>query len=180
MPEHAISIREYARRRGCSEGAVRRAIGDGRIASKAVVRNPHNGRPMVLPNLADSSWREVIKGNNPKLADNVASAATEHAPVPGRSLIDIKRMSAEIELQLKALELKERRGALVDREKVYSSLFSMGKELRQEFENIPDRVIDSILVSDNRNAAHNVLAGAIADVLEKISELFERDIIMKR
>jgi hypothetical protein len=180
MQEQAISIREYARRRKCSEAAVRRAIADGRISSRAVIQNPNNGRPMILPSLADASWREVIKGNNPRLAESVATGGAPVNAPAGRSLIDIKRMSAEIDLQLKALELKERKGSLLDREQVYSALFSMGKELKQELENIPDRVIDTVIVASNRNEAHSILAIAIGDVLERMSEIIKRDISMKR
>lgn len=174
MQEQAISIREYARRRGCSDAAVRRAIADGRISPGAVIRNRNNGRPMILPSVADASWRQVIKGNNPRLAESVAAAP------PGRSLIDIKRMSAEIDLQLKALELKERKGSLVDKEQVYSTLFEMGKEIKQEFETLPDRVIDNMLSAGNRNAAHDILAGMISETLSRISSIIERDLLQKR
>jgi hypothetical protein len=51
-----ISLRAYARRRGCELGAVQKAISSGRIA-KAATRDPATGRLAgVDPDLADELW----------------------------------------------------------------------------------------------------------------------------
>jgi hypothetical protein len=183
MAEEPISLREYARRRDCSEGAVRRAIGEKKIDPSAIVRHPTNNRPMIIQSLADISWAKTIKGaQNSALADklNTNQGSSPANPTNNRSMVEIKRMISEVELQLKALELRERKGQLVDKDKVYAALFNVGKEMRQNLEIIPDRIIDDLFSAPSRNEAHTMLAEAIAEALEKFAEISNRELQGKR
>lgn len=54
--EDAIPIREYARINYCDDKIIRRHIESGRIPDKAVIKNEINGRPMIIPSIADEAW----------------------------------------------------------------------------------------------------------------------------
>jgi hypothetical protein len=194
-----ISIREFARRVGVSDVAVGKAIRAGKIVKALDYTNPK--RPLIDPDLAlqewgkhyDPSYQRTEKVNEnmgkaipeqkpekpkPKPKPPVDEPTEQEPPTPtnGKSLAEIKRQSAEVKLHISALELKEKRGQLVDKDKVYRALFAAGQEVRMEFQSLPDRVIDDILAAKTRNEAHGVLFNAIADALEKLNELGNRQL----
>lgn len=176
-----ISIREYARRKGCSDTNVRKAIAAGKIV-KGVDTSGH--RPRIDPDVADKEWGNNFDpsyaGRNNKLEDNIAVASAPDSPGVGtggkRALADIKRDTAEVKLRQEAIKLREMSGQLVDKEKVYRALFVAGQEVRSSFQAIPDRVIDEILAAKDRNSAHGVLFNAITDALETMSDVLSREI----
>lgn len=55
MNEERVSIREYARRIGVSDTAVRKAIKSDKII-KGLVRD-QNGNPLIIPTIATEEWR---------------------------------------------------------------------------------------------------------------------------
>lgn len=196
-----ISIREFARRVGVSDVAVGKAIRSGKIVNALDYSNPK--RPLIDPDLALQEWGKNYDPSyqrTEKVSENMGKAVTEqkadkpkpkpkpkpHVDEPteqdaptapnGKSLAEIKRQAAEVKLHISALELKEKRGQLVDKDKVYRALFAAGQEVRMEFQSLPDRVIDDILAAKTRNEAHAVLFNAIADALEKLNELGNRQL----
>lgn len=176
-----ISLREFARRLSVTEGAVRKAIKDGKIV--AGVQYDAKGRPSILPDVAAKEWgrnfnpayprNEVFYGKLETAAGDGNSAAPEPQ---GRSLVEIKKMQAEIKLQLDAIELRKAKGELVDKKKVYAQLFTMGQEVRAAFQAIPDRVTDSVLAARDRADAHKILSDAISETLTHLADITKRDI----
>jgi len=79
-------------------------------------------------------------------------------------------------MQQKDLELRKEKGEVVDKDVVYKTLFKAGQELREAFKGIPDRVIDDVLAAPDRLTSHAILSDAITDVLERFSEIAEREI----
>ena len=90
QPEEWVSIREYARRRGCSEAWVRAAIDRGQLGR--ALRIGENGRPWIHPAAADANWprsahegrkgrRAALPRPRPKLAP-----APQPSPPQGLSL----------------------------------------------------------------------------------------------
>jgi hypothetical protein len=185
-----ISIREFARTLGVAEGTVRKAIDSGKIVN-GVWRDPETGRPSIIPDVAASEWGKTynpaydrspaLRGKfvekTPEPAAPAAPAAPS-APIPGsgKSLAELKRLTAEVRLQREALELREIKGQLVDKEKVYNALFAIGQEVKATVLTVPDRVIDSILAAPSRNEAHTLLYSALVQALEAVSELGSRNI----
>lgn len=189
-----IAIREYARRKGCSDTAVRKAIASGKIV-KGIIRKDGE-RPLINPEVADREWSTNFdpnyggKARNPKLRATMLGEAekpqpieqeeqnqTETMPTAGKkSLAELKRDTADVKLRISALDLKQKMGILVDKDKVYKALFAAGQEVRASFQSIPDRVIDEVLASPTRNEAHSILFNAIADALENLSEILNREI----
>ena len=178
-----ISIREFARRMGVTDGAVRKAIRVGKIASGVIY--DEKGRLLINLEVATAEWSKNFNPNyerNDNLHKNLTAASAskdgqiQPPTLTGRSLIEIKKMQAEVRLQLDAIELRKAKGELVDKKKVYAQLFTMGQEMRATFQAIPDRVIDSILAAKDRNEAHNILSLAISEALLQLSEIQKRDI----
>lgn len=187
-----IAIREYARRVGKTDTSVHKAIKAGKIVKGVVVDK--DGKKKIDPDVATAEWDlhkdpsyqrtyKSGKSNTEEIDAPVVSIPSGNAPAqsPGtkKSLADIKRDTAEVKLHISALELKEKKGQLVDKEKVYKALFAAGQEVRTTFQSIPDRVIDEILSAPTRNDAHAILFNAIADGLEQLSEVVNREIVIR-
>ena len=195
-----ISIREFSRRVGVSDVAVLKAIKAGKIVDAIDYTNPK--RPKIDPDLALKEWGKNYDPSYHR-TDKVTESMGQIVPTPEptkraprksttssnelpsgepqptggvKSLAELKRQTAEIRLHREALELKQKRGELVDKQKVYRALFSAGQEARTAFQAIPDRVIDDVLAAKTRNEAHGILFNAIADTLEMLSEITNREI----
>jgi hypothetical protein len=189
-----ISIREFGRRVGVSDTAIRKAIEAGKIV-RAIGTNPNNGRPTLDYDLALEEWKASGGGIHavnyevkPKAAPKKAAPAPkvepkqEPAPVANVSqqpqdtstLVAAKRAQAVYIAKIKELEYKRMAGTLVEKDKVYQSLFAFGQEVRNAFQALPDRIIDELRASQNRNEAHKLLYDSIADVLDKLSAMDEK------
>jgi len=170
-----VSIREYADIKGVAMNAIRYHIKEGRLEGCIDYTTPH--RPKINVALADKALAQYI---NPDYQVGKNLAATEPDAVksdePRKSLNEIKRLTAEIIMQQKDLELRKEKGEVVDKDVVYKTLFKAGQELREAFKGIPDRVIDDVLAAPDRLTSHAILSDAITDVLERFSEIAEREI----
>lgn len=188
-----ISKREFARRIGVSDTAVRKAIKAGKIVKGF---DPEGGRESILFEIA---LREYSATHNPAKATlkrkpkpikSKASKSIDPAPAPepeeageGQTVIDFNTSRAkkmQYEAKIKRLEYEEKTGKLVDRESVYKGLFQIGKEFRNTMQALPDRVIDDIMASTTRNEGHAVLVKALNAALQEFSdagEVLERHIL---
>lgn len=182
MP-NLISIREYARRRNCSDTAVHKAIRTQKIV-KGVVRDEKD-RPKIDPEIADKEWSVYFDHEatqNKELAKKIPkpSTASDAPAVEGGgtqgSYAKARLALTMAKAQTAALDFKVKSGKLVDKGAVYSSLFTAGQEVRAAMQAIPDRHIDEILAAPSRNEAHTILYNVIADALEKLSELGKREL----
>lgn len=202
--EELISIREYARRKKCSDTTIHKAIKSEKIV-KGVVKV--GGKPKILESVADKEWGmnfnpaySTAPGRNPHLnnqmlpevdrtegrqmintglpTDDTEVITSAPRTVNGKkSLADLKRDKAEVDLATSLIVLKERKGQLVDKDKVYKALFLAGQEVRTMFQSIPDRIIDDILSAKSRSEAHGVLFESISEALDTLSKVIERDIV---
>lgn len=180
-----LSIREFAKRIGVSDVAVGKAIRSGKIVKGVDYTNPK--RPKIDPDVAMKEWGKYYNPNYEREQTKKLHGVSDSSPSPseiapsepspaGRSIAEIKRQQAEVKLRVSALELKEKQGQLVDKQKVYKALFAAGQEVRTALQAVPDRVIDDVLAAQSRNEAHQVLFNAIADTLEMLSEITNRDV----
>jgi hypothetical protein len=193
-----ISIREFSRRVNVSDTAIRKAINAGYIVAGRVFEN---GGPRILFEEAKREWdiyqtqqgkavtakpktgtptQSAKPAVNPTPPAPVVPAPLGEAPKPQAGTIAAARLVKEqLNAKLLEIELKEKMGKLVDKDRVYAALFSAGKELRVNLQTIPDRHIDDILAAPSRNEAHTILYNAIAEVLEQITELGKTDFTRK-
>jgi hypothetical protein len=105
---------------------------------------------------------------------NVAAPGT--LPDGRKSKAELDRLKAEVQLQLSALELRERKGQLVDKDRVYRALYGIGQEIKTSILSVPDKVLDNILAAGTRNEAFQLLYAALTDALTQLSEIKEGDL----
>lgn len=180
-----ITITAYGRQKGVSHTAVNRAIEAGRIV-KGVVRLA-NGTKRINPKIADKEW---IENTNPdhwrtKYSTQGGRNATEVDPEASKaegnaSLNAAKRAKAILDAKMAELDYRKKAGELVEKKKVYETLYTWGKELRNELLQVPDRVIDEVLGAPGRNEALTRLYDELAAVLDKLTKNEGREIVVDR
>lgn len=180
-----ISIREYARRIGCSHNAVYKAIKNGHISNKALKIDKNGRRRGINPDIADAEWSQTFDPNtarNPELLRHLMAKAAEGSKLTDRnrsktvdsiSKAKAQQVEAVYRAKLRELEYKEKAGILVNKDQVYKELFAVGRMLRSAMQSIPDRYIDEIIAAGSRNESHRILQEAIDDELQRLSELDE-------
>jgi len=146
-----MGYREYARHRGCTLGAVQKAIEAGRIT--VVVDD--RGAKKIDSEQADKAWdqnTDLAKQSLLHAPDSAAAGQTseqsgepdEDAPLPGDSdryktaraeREEIRRDSERLELQLK-------QGSLIDVDEAGRIAYTKFRALRDSLLNVPARVKD--------------------------------------
>ena len=202
-----ISIREYARRKEMSDMYIRRMIKEGVITPRSITTNPNNGRPMILPLYAEEDWamnystkgevnrhrfrksKKTYVKPKPKPSGTLPKVEVDglaDQPAPGtlpdgrKSKAELDRLHAELKVQMAAIELRERKGQLVDKDRVYTALFDLAQELRKEIMSVPDKTIDNIRAAKTRQEAHSYLYEALTNALTTIAEMKEGDLNLKK
>lgn len=174
-----ISQREYANRLGLSNEAVSKAIREGKI-DKGWDRQ--EGK--IIVEYANREWGALhMKTNVSRLLQQEPGEEVQPADWPSSgkrsgltltnesSFAEAKRVREIIYAQLAALDLKERKEELVRKDEVYKQLYAFGQQIRVALMSTPDRGIDAILASKNRAEAYNILAGALQEVLEGLTNV---------
>jgi hypothetical protein len=179
MAEERISLREYGRRKGVSDTAVRKAIHAGKIV-EGVVKDK-SGKPWIIQEIADREWssnhnpvyERTVKSGKP----NAAAVAQKEPDAPGvpesggnATLAAAKRAKAVFDAKLAELSFKEKSGSLVRKDEVYRALYAFGQSVRSAIQAVPDRVIDDVLSAGSRNEAHLLLQKALDEALLKLAE----------
>lgn len=186
-----VSIREYGRRKNVSDTAIRKMIKAGKIVKGLVYEN---GIPRINIEEADKEFTlyessptrgakkepevkaEQQKRVTPPKQHPEPKAPEPHPEPPAGTLAATKLITAKLKAKDLELKVKKLQGLLVDKSKVYSALFSFGKEMRVNMQAIPDRFIDDILSAGSRNEAHTILFNAISDALESLTDLSKTDL----
>lgn len=183
--ENKVSIREYARSKGVSDTAVRKAIKSNKINA-----GYDSTSKKIIPEIADREWGDTIIQVTPDNVQPPAKAANadkvknnEADNSGGDIFLDKDETYAEalrkdliIKANLNALKLRMKEGEVVEKSKVYKELFAFGKQIRLRFQSIPDRIIDDVLAATGRNEAHLLLFNAITDVLEELTGIGENEL----
>ena len=183
--EELLSQRAYADHRGVSHTAVKRAIDSGRLAKSLVLMK--NGTKKINKALADKEW---VENTNPdhwsaKYSTNGGRNNAQPDPKadeknPSLTLNHAKRAKAVFDAKLAELEYRKKAGELVEKKKVYETLYGYGKELRNELLAVPDRVIDEVLAAPNRNESLKLLYEELAKTLAKLTEFNDRELVTDR
>lgn len=168
-----ISQAEYARMRGCTEGAVRRAVRDKRIALI-------DGK--IDPVAADAQWSRntrVRLGSRPAVTDDAAMRATPAQPpllAPGaeppaaEKVVDYyeaKRQREVAEAELAQLRLAELRGELVRADEVRSTYARRIAALRESLLQIPSRLAAVLAAESDIAKVHDAIQLELHQVLEQ-------------
>ena len=164
-----VSLRAYARARGCSLTAVQKAI-----ASKRITTLPDG---TIDPERANQEWsKNTFAGQTIR----EAAAAPERLPPvhdspaptgdPVTAYLRARAVKESFQARTAELEYKERAGKLIEaaRASEYAATFSA--IVKDGLMAMPDRLAPMLAASDDEKAIHRMLVTEIAAVLRKVSK----------
>lgn len=190
-----VSIRQYAKELGVSEATVRLAIRSGKITN-GVQKSEKDGKPQIIRSIATDEWKgsytgktnasEVLKekffGEEDEPNTHVVKNTPQSESVPGMNVgqeLPIMEnpttmRDAQLKEQIYKANMAEIKynvalGKLVKKDDVYKAFFEFGTQIREAIQSIPDRVVDLIIASSNRNEAHEILSAELSRALENLS-----------
>ncbi len=175
MPVGSVELvtqSEYARRRGCTEAAVRRAVRDGRISLL-------DGK--LDPTAADAQWARntrVRAGSKPADSANLSapggSSAAGNGETPTREDNDaywaVKARREKAEADMAELKLAEQRGELVRVSAVRSAYATRAAALRESILQIPARLAAVLAAETDHARCHDLLQAELHQVLAQLQE----------
>jgi hypothetical protein len=189
-----ISIRAYARHRGVSHVAVLKALKSGRIpreadgtidlvrADAAWERTTDPGRAKGTAGMKAPDAAEAAEGVEPSqpvggaavgsVRETLKEQGLSAGPAGRVTFIEARTAHEIAKAHLTRIRLQERRGELVDRAKVVSSVFRLAREERDAWLNWPARVA-AVLAAELGIDPHAVQTALDCHVRAHLAELAE-------
>ena len=178
-----LSIRAYARHRGVSHVAVKKAIDSGRITPEP------DGT--IEPNRADLEWAQnTVSARKPASAKTAPftvepprartmEPAEPAAPVlstGGTSLLQARTVNEVVKAQTNKVRLAQLKGDLVDRSQAIAHVFRLARTERDAWLNWPARISAQMAAKLEIDAheLHVALESAVRDHLIELGELRAR------
>lgn len=116
--------------------------------------------------ISDEDYDAPIYTGDEDVINDPEDAADFLRGIPeGTTKIEAERLYSVYRARKVKRELQKLEGELVDKGSVYKNLYEFAATMRENFINIPDRVIDNIRASDSRHEAMKILADEINSVL---------------
>jgi len=190
MENELMGRNEYARHRGCSQNAVKKAEEDGRIA-EAVVRE--NGVFVGIKyQLADRLWSlktdPIEAERNGKLQAPLSSGERPIEPLPAAATATAAAMAsasasggdqenflaartkeADLRGRLLELDVRERTEELLPRAVVQREFSEIFSELKSSVFRIPDRKAQALAVEGDPTRLHRILTEELRMVFDEFS-----------
>lgn len=174
-----VNLAEYARHRGCSRAAVRKAIAQGRIVS---VERDARGHWAIDVEAADREWaartgprKEVeLAGRTP--AGEVVEAATEplgedpDRPRSAADLLHAKTLFEEARAEEARLKVDQLRGNLVPADQVRKRWFAATRTIRETLLPLASRLAAELAAETDAGRLEIRLEAEIAQALAALSE----------
>lgn len=187
-PKGWIKISDFEKLTGISAKTISAAIKRGYIPDNFADRVGKSATsPYYLnPQQAAVSWYKSLNAAHPaqrkvreslagyiKTFDKSVIEPAAKAPTGADKITyeDAQLQEKIAKARIADLELQEKEGSLVSRDRVNDQLFSAGKELRDALLTIPDRITDLIMAEDNRTMVYNTIYDAIASELQKLADI---------
>ena len=174
-----LSIRAYARHRGVSHVAVKKAIDTGRITALP------DGT--LDPETADAQWAQNTlqprrapapeQASSPKPRRTPATAdATPPLSAGGTSLLQARTVNEVLKAQLNKVELAHRKKELVDRAQAVAHVFKLARIERDAWLNWPARVSGQMAsaLGVDAHQMHVALEAAVREHLQELGALSVR------
>lgn len=171
-----VSIRAYARHRGVSDAAVRKAIATGRITPE------DDGT--VDPSRADAEWaRNTEAPRHGTRAQPVRVAVPSDAPpsgdgqgalpVGGTSLLQARTVNEVVKAQTNKVRLARLKGELVDRNQAIAQVFKLARAERDAWLNWPARISAQLAaqLAVDPHTLHVALETAVREHLQELGDL---------
>ncbi|MBT5166081.1 MAG: hypothetical protein HOM46_02365 [Nitrosomonadales bacterium] len=160
-----LSIRAYARHRGITDGAVRKAIKAGRITK--------NKNDKIDSELADKQW---LKNTDPsqikeiKKEEEVRQETGNYNPASlGPSYQQSRAIKEAYNAKLTRLQFEKESKKLISVDEVKISAFNAARMTRDRILNIPDRVIPQLVGKTDIHEMKELLKLELVKALEELS-----------
>ena len=174
-----LSIRAYARHRGVSDAAVRKAIAAGRITPE--------GDGTVDPERADAEWARNTEAPRTGTRTKPVRVAVppESAPVGegqaslpscGASLLQARTVNEVVKAQTNKVRLARLKGELVDRNQAIAHVFKLSRAERDAWLNWPARISAQMAakLGVDAHTMHVALEAAVREHLQELGDLRPR------
>jgi len=177
-----LSIRAYARHRGVSDAAVRKAIAAGRVTPEA------DGT--LDPERADAEWARnteaprtgtrtrAVKATVQPEAPTVAPVGDSQATLPtgGASLLQARTVNEVVKAQTNKVRLARLKGELVDRNQAIAHVFKLARAERDAWLNWPARISAQMAakLDVDPHTMHVALEAAVREHLQELGDLRPR------
>ena len=165
-----LSIRAYARHRGVTEAAVRKAIRQGRVSKGK------NGK--INPKIADKEWN---KNTDPaqikaEVAEEKPDYSQNSAPnsISGPSYQQSRAIKEAYGAKLLRLQFEKESKKLISTDDVKVSAFNAARMTRDRILNIPDRVIPQLVGKTDIFEMKEILKAELIKALEELSKVNEK------
>ncbi len=175
-----LSIRAYARHRGVSHVAVKKAIDSGRITLEA------DGT--IDPDKADRQWERntaslrkpaaasrpapKVEASRPQAREVAAEPVAPPLSAGGTSLLQARTINEVVKAQTNKVRLARLKGELVDRNQAIAHVFKLARTERDAWLNWPAR-ISAQMAARLGVEAHTLHVALDAAVREHLAELGE-------
>lgn len=176
-PEKLISQLAYAKHRGCSHGAVAKAIKSGRL--KHCLHTDEKGRISIDPVMADAEWDKNTNQAKQRQDSKPAPAPeparydappAEHAADDAASFADARAHREKYQALLAQLDYEERAGKLIDAEVARTAAFKVAREARNALLELPDRLAAELAGIDSQFECHKLLTTEIRLVCDQLAK----------
>jgi len=183
-----LSIRGYARHRGVSHTAVRKALATGRIEADA--------EGAIDPVAADAQWASSTNLSKPRNSvigapkqRRLPGAPSEPVATPdvgagetlnGSSAGDTARLVSSYAgsraareaylARLAKLDFERKSGKLIDADEVRAQLFALGRRARDSLRGVPDRLAPILVGQTDAAVIHRMLTEEIERGLAELSK----------
>jgi len=177
-----ISLRAYARMRGCSLTAVQKAIASRRItpladgtidperANQQWAKNTFAGQTMNRAMAAPKPSRSGSTQPKASAPPSVIPQAGEVSSDPVAAYLRARAVNETFKAKVSQLEYEERTGKLIPaaRASEYAATFS--SIVKDGLMAMPDRLAPMLAAVDDEKAIHRILAAEVSALLRKVSK----------
>ena len=174
-----MSIRAYARHRGVSDTAVRKAIASGRLTPEADgTVNAERGDREWAQN--SETARQGTRQRAVRVVVPQAEAGTGDAPaalpVGGASLLQARTVNEVVKAQTNKVRLARLKGELVDRSQAIAHVFKLARSERDAWLNWPARISAQLAarLGVEPHAMHVALEAAVREHLQELGDMRPR------
>lgn len=158
--EERLSRRAFAKRIGVTEGAVRKAIKEGKIEV--------GDDGLIEPIEAERQW---VENSDPARSPVVRTHQAESTRT--MSFNDARAAKETYLAKLRELEFKQKSGDLVSTRSVQESWFAILRLTRSRMLNIPDRIADMLATEVDPAVVHTTLMAEINQALTTLADEVE-------
>ena len=165
-----LSIRGYARHRGVTESAVRKAINNGRI------NKGKNGK--ISPEKADIEWNKntdpaQLKRASPEEKPDYSQNSAPNS-LSGPSYQQSRAIKEAYGSKLLRLQFEKESKKLISVDDVKIAAFNAARMTRDRVLNIPDRVIPQLVGKTNIFEMKEILKTELIKALEELSKVNDK------